>query len=163
MGRGYFLWFSEKYVVNKKSNMPIFCGSPNPISLPSFMCGGAPVSEIREWELNKKRRRRRRRRRRIWKMFFLDLTPFPCIFLTHFLTRVSFGAYVCVQPVRCPVNHKLKVIKEISLSTGLMGGNQGHPYIHSTTVLCDQSRLLCSASLAKLYTHIYAHFIRVGY
>ena len=42
---------------------------------------------------------------------------------------------------------KLKVIIGISLSTHIMLANQGNPYIHSTTVLCD-------TALHMLWWHI---------
>ena len=42
---------------------------------------------------------------------------------------------------RSLVHHKLKVIIGISLSTHIMLANQGHPYIHSTTILCDKNNL----------------------
>ena len=35
--------------------MPIFCASPNSITLPSFMCWCIAVSEIREFNLKKKK------------------------------------------------------------------------------------------------------------
>ena len=40
----------------KKLIMPIVCASPNSIFLPSFMCRGAVVSEIREFNLKEKKK-----------------------------------------------------------------------------------------------------------
>ena len=46
------LLFSKKYV---PLNMTSFVGSQSFISLPSFVFVSAPVSELREWNQNKKK------------------------------------------------------------------------------------------------------------
>ena len=38
--------------------MPILCASPNSMSLPSFICVCAPVSEIREFNQRKKKKKK---------------------------------------------------------------------------------------------------------
>ena len=51
----------------------------------------------------------------------------------------SFLYVLDIDVTRNGNNLKLKVKSEFSLSMGLMVINHSNPYIHSTTVLCDNS------------------------
>ena len=108
--------------------MTMFVKSQSLISLPSFMFVGVAVSEIHDLNQNKKN----------FENSNFQFTTFP-----RHITDPFFNESYLLTPsthklARSLVHHKLKVIIEISLSTRIMLANQGHPYIHSTTVLCDK-------------------------
>ena len=48
--------FPKSKVFTQNFNMPIPCVSPKSISLPSFICGCTPVSEIRKFKQTKKKK-----------------------------------------------------------------------------------------------------------
>ena len=117
--RLFVVVFQERIVYN----LTLFIGSLNFISLPSFMFVSATVSEICE---NKK------------KKLTISFKTFPWPISTHFLTR----AYVCIQFLRDPVHHKLKVIIKISLGTLIMLAKPGPSlytqYYHTViTAFCE--------------------------
>ena len=68
--------------------MPIPCASPKFITLPSFICGFTPVSEIREFNQKKKKEEKMMNSE---KGFFLNLTQSK---RTHFLTNHTFDGIV---------------------------------------------------------------------
>ena len=94
------------------------------------------VSEIRFFK-----RRRRRQRRRTWTIcencIYLPLIHTSCDIFIHFLHAVTFSHVLHLDALRRQIELKLKVTIEISLCMAIM---QNHPYIHSTTVLCDISK-----------------------
>ena len=87
---------------------------------------GAAVSEIRESNRNKEKKKNLQNG-------YFQFNTFP---------RHIIDSFFHQSLARSLVNHKLKVIIGISLSTHIMLANQGHPYIHSTTVVCDVAELL---------------------
>ena len=56
------------------------------------------------------------------------------IFSSIFLHAVTFSHVLHLDVLKGQIGLKLKVKTEISLCMAIM---QNHPYIHSTTVLCD--------------------------
>ena len=123
-----FLWFSKKYSVYIILTVTMFVTSQSFISLPSFMFVSAAVSEIHN--LNRTRRTRSLKT-------VIQFTTFPRNITDPFFNE-SYLLTTSTKLARSLVHHKLKVIIGISLSTCIMLANQGHPYIHSTTILCDK-------------------------
>ena len=122
------LWFSKKYSVYIILTMTMFVTSQSFISLPSFMFVSAAVSEIHDLNQNKEEN---------FGNGNFQFTTFPRQITDPFFNE-SFLLTTCTKLARSLVHHKLKVIIGISLSTCIMLANQGHLYIHSTTVLCDK-------------------------
>ena len=81
-----------------------------------------------------------KRRRRTWTIcenyVYLYFTP-PVIFSSIFLHAVTFSHVLHPGVLKGQIGLKLKVKTEISLCMAIMQNNHCHPYIHSTTVLCD--------------------------
>ena len=88
----------------------------------------AAVSEIHDLNQNKKEK---------FGNGNFQFTTFPRHITDPFFNE-SYLLTTSTKLARSLVHHKLKVIIGISLSTCIMLANQGHPYIHSTTVLCDK-------------------------
>ena len=86
--------------------MPTFVGSQSFISLPSFMFVSAVVSEIRELKEKKEKEKKNSE---------IQFNTFPGHLIYPFFNQIR--AHVCIQCVRSPVHHKLKMIIKISLST----------------------------------------------
>ena len=59
------------------------------------------------------------------------------IFSSNFLHAVTFSHVLHLDVLKSQIGLKLKVKTEISLCMAIMQNNHCHPYIHSTTVLCD--------------------------
>ena len=71
----------------------------------------------------------------------------PVIFSSNFLLVVTFSHVLHLDVLRRQIELKLKVKTEISLCMAIM---QNHPYIHSTTVLCDRD----SPGLASIIVYL---------
>ena len=115
IGQDCFLWFSKKYSVYVFLTMTMFVTSQSFISLPRFMFVSAAVSEIHDLNQNKKKK--------------TAIFTFLRHITDPLFMRVTF---LYTKLARSLVRHKLKLI-----ITRIMLANQGHPYIHSNTVLCD--------------------------
>ena len=59
------------------------------------------------------------------------------IFSSIFLHAVTFSHVLHLDVLKSQIGLKLKVKTGISLCMAIMQNNHCHPYIHSTTVLCD--------------------------
>ena len=70
--------------------MPILCASPNSISLPSFICGRTPVSEICEFNQKKKKMTKRSENG------YFEFDTFPIVKTDPFLTKCSFDGIITI-------------------------------------------------------------------
>ena len=59
------------------------------------------------------------------------------IFSSIFLHAVTFSHVLHLDVLKSQIGLKLKVKAAISLCMAIMQTNHCHPYIHSTTLLCD--------------------------
>ena len=84
------------------------------------------LSEIHELNRNKEKNN--------FESGYFQFNTFPGLIIDPVFHH-SYLLTIC-ELARSLVHHKLKVISGISLSTRIMLANQGHLYIHSTTVLC---------------------------
>ena len=104
-------------------------------------CKISSLVVLRFWQYSSSTRlnvRRRRRRQRTQRTSF---AVFPgCYVENIYFWRIYSFLYVLdIDVTRNGNNLKLKVKSEFSLSMGLMVIKHSNPYIHSTTVLCDNN------------------------
>ena len=77
------------------------------------------------------------------------------IFSSIFLHAVTFSHVLHLDVLKSQIGLKLKVKTEISLCMAIMQNNHCHPYIHSTTVLCDVHDMymyVVAVSLSTVHT-----------
>ena len=64
--------------------MPIPCASPNSMSLPSFTCVCAPVSEIREFNQKKKKKKKKKKKMNNSGNRYFQFNPFSIVEMDPF-------------------------------------------------------------------------------
>ena len=101
----------------------------------NFRFIGAMVSEFRFFKKKKKKMKKKNTANLIKSCLPVFRTSYD-IFI-HFLHAVTFSHVLHLDVLKSQIGVKLKVKTEISLCMAIMQNNHCHPYIHSTTVLCD--------------------------